>query len=74
MFFNMAAGVYIDKYNKMSFMSAQPVDEMQREMYDDYSYENMKRLTSASDFHKMNHKIDTARLTPSSILQHVIAL
>ena len=72
MFFNMAAGAYIDEYRKMPFMSDQPVNEMQHQMYDDYSDEKMKRLTSASDFHKMNHKIDTPRLTPASILQHVI--
>lgn len=72
MFFNMAAEAYIDEYRKMPFMSDQPHQKMSRAMYDDYSDERMRQLTSASDFHKMNHKIDRSRLTPSTILQHVI--
>ena len=72
MFFNMAARAYIDEYNKMPFISAYPVDEMQRQMYDEYSDEKMRYFKVISDFHKMNHKIDTTRLIPSSILQHVI--
>lgn len=72
MFFRMAAGAYFERYNKIPFVSNQAPQRMQWEMYDEYSDEKMRQLTSASDFHKMNHKIDRNRLTPSTILQHVI--
>ena len=40
--------------------------------YDDYSDEKMKYFAGLSDLHKMSYKFDSERLTPSSILQHVI--
>ena len=72
MFFRMAAEAYLDEYNKIPFVSSQPSFAMRNNMYDDYSEKRMKKFEEACDFHKLNHKIDTSRQTPSSILQHVI--
>ena len=72
MFFKMSAEAYPDEWQKVPYVSNGPPHEMQHFMYYDYSEERMKYFEGISDFHKLTYKFDSERLTPSSILQHVI--
>ena len=71
MFFKMATEAYPDKWSKVPYFSNRPPHEMQHSMYDDYSDDRMKYFAGISDFHKLTY-VRPEKLTPSSILQHVI--
>ncbi len=72
MFFKMAAKKYPEEWSRVPYVDNAPWIEMGKAAYDDYSDEKMKYFAGLSDLHKMSYKFDSERLTPSSILQHVI--
>ena len=71
MFFNMAAELCGDDWEKVPFLSSRPPHEMQAAMYDEYSDEKMAYFAGVSDFHKMTYKVKPEYLTPSCIFRHI---
>ena len=70
-FFKMATEAYSEEWSKVPYFANSFPHEMQHSMYEDYSDEKMKHFAEVSDFHKLTY-VTPEKLTPSSILQHVI--